>query len=126
MPSRHAISEPEGGRDADIAVINKKLRELAAEALSGKDYGDVGDALGIPRRQVSFYTAPTSDKNVPLAIVIPWYRAFGSCEPLEWLVAQLGLSLATAEDRALAEYGRLAMEVHERQDRMRELMREVA
>lgn len=103
--ARHLSPVDDQDEYSAIASINSKLRELAALDMNGCDHERAGALLGIPRRHVSFYTAPTSDKNFPLALVVPWVKAFGGCKPVEWALEQVGLWVGTPRDRILRDYG---------------------
>lgn len=109
-----ATQRPSGPRASnsrpDVASIRQKLQELATADLAKMDYETAAQLLGISTRQVSVYTAPTSDKNFPLALVPQWFAVFGKCAPLEWVVARCGLHVVTDATLRDAELGRRVRE----------------
>lgn len=91
------------------------------------DREDIAAACGVSVARINKWAAPAYTDHLPPVQFLPlWIRATGSYRLVEWVANECDLHIVDTETLRLAELGRLALEVREREARMKQLMGEVA
>lgn len=111
---------------SSAGVRNALALDLRASTLSREEVArELTDLTGraVTVAMIEAYLAPTKPHRFPAELVGAWCAVTGSVRILEALCEELGLSVATQEDRDYAELGRMEIRRGELMQRLGRLPR---